>query len=199
MYEQHWISAERAATLLGLSLLDPTCTFTLADMAEVLVASWNGAAGKDFLGYRHDPDLLAALRRGVARLAEEGAVSTVGEGRLWQRPDVRRHLLAILAPAVPGPLATPGTLEVAEGGVEVNSHEVPSLSRTIEAAVAGAISRALPDLAGADPVVRSSDHADFHSNAALALARRARRKPADLAGAVADALRAVPTSIAEPR
>lgn len=79
----------------------------------------------------------------------------------------------------------------------MNSHEVPSLSRTIEAAVAGAISRALPDLAGADPVVRSSDHADFHSNAALALARRARRKPADLAGAVADALRAVPTSIAE--
>ncbi|MCK9894106.1 arginine--tRNA ligase [Frankia sp. AgB32] len=79
----------------------------------------------------------------------------------------------------------------------MSSNEVPSLTRKIEAAVAGAIGRALPDLAGADPVVRRSDHADFQSNAALALAKRARRKPADLAGLVADALRADAVSVAD--
>lgn len=68
--------------------------------------------------------------------------------------------------------------------------ELRSLIGQVEDAVSGAIGRALPDLAGADPVVRRSEHADFQSNAALALARRARTKPADLAGSVADALRA---------
>ncbi|MGH8903365.1 MAG: arginine--tRNA ligase [Egibacteraceae bacterium] len=72
----------------------------------------------------------------------------------------------------------------------MNDHEVLSLIGQVEAAVAGAIDRALPDLAGADPVVRRSEHADFQSNAALALAKRARVKPAELAGVVAEALRA---------
>ncbi|HEX3787516.1 MAG TPA: arginine--tRNA ligase [Pseudonocardiaceae bacterium] len=67
---------------------------------------------------------------------------------------------------------------------------VRSLTSKVEAAVSGAIDRALPDLAGADPVVRRSEHADFQSNAALALAKRARSKPAEVATAVSGALRA---------
>ena len=71
----------------------------------------------------------------------------------------------------------------------MHEHEVPSLISQVEAAVSGAIDRVLPELAGADPVVRRSEHADFQSNAALALAKRARIRPADLAATVSDALR----------
>ena len=50
--------------------------------------------------------------------------------------------------------------------------------------VAGAVSRAVsvvrPDVAGADPVVRRSAHADFQSNVALALAKRVKAKPIEL-------------------
>jgi arginyl-tRNA synthetase len=70
----------------------------------------------------------------------------------------------------------------------LTDHQVPSLTRTIEDAVTAAIAEALPDLAGADPLVRRSEHADFQSNAALALAKRARRKPAELAATLAERL-----------
>ncbi|HEY2668076.1 MAG TPA: hypothetical protein VGK51_14680 [Actinomycetota bacterium] len=66
----------------------------------------------------------------------------------------------------------------------MNEHAVRSLISQVETAVSGAIDRALPQLAGADPVVRRSEHADFQSNAALVLAKRARTKPADLAAVV---------------
>ena len=65
-----------------------------------------------------------------------------------------------------------------------------SLTSKIEVAVSGAIGRALPEMAGADPLVRRSEHADFQSNASLGLAKRAGVAPTDLAYAVADALRA---------
>ncbi|WP_227999080.1 arginine--tRNA ligase [Nocardia australiensis] len=42
----------------------------------------------------------------------------------------------------------------------------------VSAAVAEAINRTRPEMAGVDPVVRRSTHADFQSNAALALAKR---------------------------
>ena len=71
----------------------------------------------------------------------------------------------------------------------MHEHEVPSLISQVEAAVSGAIDRVLPELAGADPLVRRSEHADFQSNAALALAKRARVRPADLAATVSEALR----------
>ncbi|MDG4765119.1 arginine--tRNA ligase [Solwaraspora sp. WMMD406] len=67
----------------------------------------------------------------------------------------------------------------------------------MEDTVQAAITRALPELAGADPVVRRSEHADFQSNAALALAKPARRRPADLASALAAALQdQVPAALA---
>ncbi|HEX7658957.1 MAG TPA: arginine--tRNA ligase [Pseudonocardiaceae bacterium] len=67
--------------------------------------------------------------------------------------------------------------------------QVRSLISQVEAAVSAAIDSALPEMTGADPVVRRSEHADFQSNAALALAKRARRKPAELAASIAEALR----------
>jgi arginyl-tRNA synthetase len=76
----------------------------------------------------------------------------------------------------------------------VVEHEVPSLIRLVEVAVSDAITRAVPEVAGADPVVRRSEHADFQSNAALGLAKRIRTRPAELAATVAEALRADPSS-----
>ena len=52
----------------------------------------------------------------------------------------------------------------------------------VEAAVSAAMARVLPaDLAGSDPLVRRSEHADFQSNIALSLAKQLRRPPRDLA------------------
>ncbi|MGH3672524.1 MAG: arginine--tRNA ligase [Pseudonocardiaceae bacterium] len=70
----------------------------------------------------------------------------------------------------------------------MTEHEVRSLIGQVEAAVCAAIDRVLPEMAGADPVVRRSEHADFQSNAALALAKRARTRPAELAVALSEAL-----------
>lgn len=70
----------------------------------------------------------------------------------------------------------------------LTDHEVRSLIGQVEVAVRDAIDRVLPELAGADPVVRHSEHADFQSNAALALAKRARTRPSEVAGAVSEAL-----------
>jgi arginyl-tRNA synthetase len=65
----------------------------------------------------------------------------------------------------------------------LNEHAVRSLISQVETAVSGAIDRALPQLAGADPVVRRSEHADLKSNAAFAPPNAA-TKPADLAAVV---------------
>ena len=76
----------------------------------------------------------------------------------------------------------------------VTEQEVPSLIRLVEVAVSDAITGAVPEVAGADPIVRRSEHADFQSNAALGLAKRTRTRPAELAAIVAEALRAEPSS-----
>ncbi|MGY2027395.1 arginine--tRNA ligase [Nocardia gipuzkoensis] len=58
----------------------------------------------------------------------------------------------------------------------------------VAAAVSDAIDRTRPETAGADPVVRRSTHADFQSNAALALAKRLKVRPSDYAAELATAL-----------
>ena len=70
----------------------------------------------------------------------------------------------------------------------MSNHEVLPLLGQVATAVSEAIDRARPDLAGADPVVRRSEHADFQANAALALAKRVGTKPQDLATALTAAL-----------
>ncbi|MBW4718561.1 arginine--tRNA ligase [Saccharothrix sp. SC076] len=61
-----------------------------------------------------------------------------------------------------------------------------------------AIGRVRPDSAGADPVVRRSGHADFQSNAALALGRRLGVAPAALAGEIAGSVTGVRAEVSGP-
>lgn len=71
--------------------------------------------------------------------------------------------------------------------------QVRSLVEDVEAAVREAMIRVLPaDLASQDPLVRRSDHADFQSNVALSLAKRAGEKPRDLAEKLRRQLSGVP-------
>ena len=69
--------------------------------------------------------------------------------------------------------------------------QVVSVAQQVETAVATALGRVRPELAGADPLVRRSDRADFQSNVALATAKRVKARPAELAAELADALRGV--------
>lgn len=77
----------------------------------------------------------------------------------------------------------------------MNDHEVLPLLGQVAGNVSQAIAQTRPELAGADPLVRRSEHADFQSNAALALAKRARTKPADLADALTTAVTGASESI----
>ncbi|WP_328601784.1 arginine--tRNA ligase [Nocardia terrae] len=67
---------------------------------------------------------------------------------------------------------------------------VAPLLATVATAVSEAIGRVRPEFAGADPVVRRSERADFQSNAALPLAKRSGEAPnrlaAELTGVIAD-------------
>ncbi|MGY1864869.1 arginine--tRNA ligase [Nocardia gipuzkoensis] len=65
----------------------------------------------------------------------------------------------------------------------------------VAAAVSDAIDRTRPETAGADPVVRRSTHADFQSNAALALAKRLKVRPSDYAAELATALASAPGQV----
>lgn len=70
----------------------------------------------------------------------------------------------------------------------MSNHEVLPLLGQVANAVSEAINRARPELTGADPVVRRSEHADFQSNAALPLAKRVGAKPRDMAAELTAAL-----------
>jgi arginyl-tRNA synthetase len=71
--------------------------------------------------------------------------------------------------------------------------QVRSLAGDVEAVVREAMARVLPaELASQDPLVRRSDHADFQSNVALALAKRAGEKPRDVAEKLRQQLDSVP-------
>ncbi|MBW1602643.1 arginine--tRNA ligase [Streptomyces sp. JJ66] len=65
---------------------------------------------------------------------------------------------------------------------------VPSLAATVHQRVANALSAALPEAAGADPLLRRSDRADFQANGMLALAKRVKGNPRELAGQVVERL-----------
>jgi arginyl-tRNA synthetase len=65
---------------------------------------------------------------------------------------------------------------------------VPSLSASIQQRVSAALAAAVPSAAGADPLLRRSDRADFQANGVLGLAKRAKANPRELAAAVAERL-----------
>ncbi|WP_328969106.1 arginine--tRNA ligase [Streptomyces sp. NBC_00239] len=65
---------------------------------------------------------------------------------------------------------------------------VPSLASAVEQRVSAALSSALPEAGAADPLLRRSDRADFQANGILALAKKAKANPRELAGTVLDGL-----------
>jgi arginyl-tRNA synthetase len=65
---------------------------------------------------------------------------------------------------------------------------VPSLSASIQQRVSAALAAAVPSAAGADPLLRRSDRADFQANGVLSLAKQAKANPRELATQVASAL-----------
>ncbi len=65
---------------------------------------------------------------------------------------------------------------------------VPSLASSVHQRVADALASALPEAGGADPLLRRSDRADFQANGILALAKKAKANPRELATTVVDGL-----------
>ncbi|MGW0778639.1 arginine--tRNA ligase [Streptomyces sp. NPDC002835] len=65
---------------------------------------------------------------------------------------------------------------------------VPSLASTVQQHLADALSAALPEAGSADPLLRRSDRADFQANGILALAKKLKGNPRELAAKVVDAL-----------
>ncbi|MGV9321587.1 arginine--tRNA ligase [Streptomyces sp. NPDC003660] len=58
---------------------------------------------------------------------------------------------------------------------------VTSLSDSVQQHLSSALSAALPEAAGADPLLRRSDRADYQANGILALAKKAKANPRELA------------------
>lgn len=65
---------------------------------------------------------------------------------------------------------------------------VPSLASTVQQRLADALSAALPEAGSTDPLLRRSDRADFQANGILALAKKLKGNPRELATKVTDAL-----------
>ncbi|MEV6401090.1 arginine--tRNA ligase [Streptomyces sp. NPDC051907] len=67
---------------------------------------------------------------------------------------------------------------------------VPSLASTVQQRIADALSAALPEAGAADPLLRRSDRADFQANGILALAKKLKGNPRELAAKVVESLAA---------
>ncbi|KMO99621.1 arginine--tRNA ligase [Streptomyces roseus] len=67
---------------------------------------------------------------------------------------------------------------------------VPSLASSVNQRVADALASALPEAGGADPLLRRSDRADFQANGILALAKKAKANPRELATTVVEGIAA---------
>lgn len=65
---------------------------------------------------------------------------------------------------------------------------VPSLASTVQQRLADALSATLPQAGSVDPLLRRSDRADFQANGILALAKKLKGNPRELAAKVTDAL-----------
>lgn len=65
---------------------------------------------------------------------------------------------------------------------------VTSLTASVDQQLKDALAAALPGAEGADPLLRRSDRADFQANGVLALAKKAKGNPRELAAKVVEAL-----------
>jgi arginyl-tRNA synthetase len=117
-------------------------------------------------------------------------------------PGAQKSTYEVISMPLVGPVRTgPGRLghwRQRQGRVDdVAQQAMSSLVRQVEEAVTTALGRVRPELAGADPLVRRSDRADFQSNVALASAKRVKARPAELAGELAEALHGADGPIAD--
>lgn len=71
---------------------------------------------------------------------------------------------------------------------------VPSLASSVNQRVADALASALPDAGANDPLLRRSDRADFQANGILALAKKAKANPRELATTVVEAVEGLDTA-----
>ncbi|MFF3249035.1 arginine--tRNA ligase [Streptomyces sp. NPDC002870] len=65
---------------------------------------------------------------------------------------------------------------------------VPSLASTVQQRLADALSAVLPEAGSADPLLRRSDRADFQANGILALAKKLKGNPRELATKVVEGI-----------
>ncbi|MEU8436456.1 arginine--tRNA ligase [Streptomyces sp. NPDC029216] len=65
---------------------------------------------------------------------------------------------------------------------------VPSLASSVEQRLSDALVSALPEAGAADPLLRRSDRADFQANGILALAKKAKANPRELATTVVEGI-----------
>ncbi|MER5807675.1 arginine--tRNA ligase [Streptomyces sp. NPDC002033] len=65
---------------------------------------------------------------------------------------------------------------------------VPSLASSVEQRVSDALASALPEAGATDPLLRRSDRADFQANGILALAKKAKANPRELATTVVEGI-----------
>ncbi|UUU41441.1 arginine--tRNA ligase [Streptomyces sp. NBC_00162] len=65
---------------------------------------------------------------------------------------------------------------------------VPSLASSVNQRVADALASALPEAGATDPLLRRSDRADFQANGILALAKKAKANPRELATTVVEGI-----------
>ncbi|MGA4957847.1 arginine--tRNA ligase [Streptomyces lavendulocolor] len=65
---------------------------------------------------------------------------------------------------------------------------VPSLASTVQQRLADALTAALPEAGSADPLLRRSDRADFQANGILALAKKLKGNPRELATKVVETI-----------
>ncbi|NED01531.1 arginine--tRNA ligase, partial [Streptomyces sp. SID6648] len=61
---------------------------------------------------------------------------------------------------------------------------VTSLTDSVQQQLASALTATRPEAAGADPLLRRSDRADYQANGILALAKKAKANPRELAAEV---------------
>lgn len=87
-----------------------------------------------------------------------------------------------------GPWDTWGKPITPYGNGSRHMASVPSLASTLQQQLADALTAALPDAGAADPLLRRSDRADFQANGILALAKKLKGNPRELASQVTAAI-----------
>jgi hypothetical protein len=96
LYRRHCAAADRAATLVALTLLEAHREFSVGDAVDALTCAPSGEAGADFLGYQAGPALHSTIQRGLADLITGGVVHTIDGATFVQDQQRRLHMIMAL-------------------------------------------------------------------------------------------------------